>query len=389
MVDIHRARRRSVAPDGVATCGAVSMNFALHSETAGGGPSPAPAPGLLLPGAADITPMKGEMWIRACYDTLYGAGDAVLIETRGAVAPLARRGRVLPILVLAGAEELFESSEPAAVDAEAARGLAEAILERRRPVRFGHVPADGVFAPAFIAAARGPGSKRGPKRGPKRGIVFAEPAGGSPVLKVPQGTDPLTLLSSRRRSDLRRMRRRAEEIGPVAVEMRTPAPEEVAGLLDRAFAIEASGWKGRRHTAVTQNPVQTRFFYRYFTLAAAAGQCRIAFLTIGGETAAMQVMIEDDRALWLFKIGYDEHFARVSPGTLLFTEVIRQAAAEGLDRVEFLGQDTPWTALWETTLKRNIKLRYYPRTALGLATLARDGAMVTARRTWRRWSGRG
>lgn len=350
------------------------MNFALHPElaaNAGAGPAATSAP--LLPGAVAVTPMKGAMWIRACYDTLYDAGTAVLIETDGAIAPLAWHGRLLPVLVLAGAEELFETSEPLAVDADAARRLAEAILATRRPVRFGHVPADGLFAPAFLAAAGG------------RGVVFAEPAGGSPVLSVPKDSDPLSHLSSRRRSDLRRMRRRAEETGPVAIEMLTPAPDEVAGLLDRAFAVEASGWKGRHRTAVARNPAQRRFFYRYFTLAAAERQCRVAFLTIGGETAAMQVMIQDDAALWLFKIGYDERFARVSPGTLLFTEVIRHAAAEGLDRVEFLGQDTPWTALWETELRPNIKLRYYPRTARGLATLVRDGAMVTARRKWRRW----
>ncbi len=60
----------------------------------------------------------------------------------------------------------------------------------------------------------------------------------------------------------------------------------------------------------------------------------------------MQIMVEEHGALWLLKIGFDEAFARVSPGNLLLMEVIRHAAANGLERVEFLGKDAPWTAAW-------------------------------------------
>ena len=322
--------------------------------------------------------MQSQTWLDACYETLYPERAKRLFRLDGAVGPFARVGRALPSLVLAGAEELAEPIEPEVADAAGARALSEALLAERRPIRFGSLPSDGLFATTFLAMTRG------------RGIVLAAPAGGSPVLRLdPSWTDPAARLTARRRADLRRAQRKAEAMGAVEIHVHAPDPAAVATMLDRAFAVEAGGWKARERTAVLDNPRQEAFLRRYCAKLAAAGRCRIAFLDIAGRPAAMQIMVAEDNALWLLKIGYDEAFGRASPGMLLLTDVVRRAAVDRLDRIEFLGKDAPWTAFWTTELRAHTRLHYYPGTPTGLASLLRDGTRVVLRRLRRRLLNRG
>lgn len=319
------------------------------------------------------TPMQSRAWLQACYEVLYPRDTPWPVEVEGGVGPFVRRRGLLPVLYLAGAEELAEAIEPPVATPGAAERLAGRLLAARRPVRFGHIPAEGAFTRAFLVAAVG------------RGIVLQAPAGGSPVLWLDASwTDPLARFSSRRRSDVRRMQRRAEAMGAVRVEILSPDPAEVPELLEAAFAVEARGWKARNRTAIAQTPDQAAFLRRYGALTAAEGRFRIAFLRIGDEIAAMQIMVEEDGALWLLKIGYDEDFAKASPGMLLLLEVIRAAAAQGLERVEFLGKASDWTAFWTRDLRPHIRLRYYPRNLAGLAALVRDGGVLALRRGRRR-----
>ena len=44
----------------------------------------------------------------------------------------------------------------------------------------------------------------------------------------------------------------------------------------------------------------------------------------------MQVAVETGGRFWLLKVGYDERFARCSPGSLLLLETIRHAATTGV-----------------------------------------------------------
>lgn len=323
---------------------------------------PALAPLASLPRTSGWrTPMQGEAWLRTAYDTLYTAGDAALVTTEGGLAPFVKKPGLPTSLWLATMHELGEPLEPLVADEHAADRLAQALLDRNQPIRFGHVPADGLFTQAFVRAAS------------TRGRLMATTAGGSPVLFLDDSwRDPMARFSSRRRSDFRRMERRAEAIGPVATEFHTPTPEEVPALFERACAVEAKSWKTRSHTALRDLPKQADFLLAYGQRMAAKGGLQIAFLTIGGMTAGMQIMVEDMGALWLLKIGYDEEFAKVSPGMLLLRAAVKNAADKGLERVEFLGKEAEWTKFWTTDLRPHMRLRYYPAGLAGVLAQARD-----------------
>ncbi len=322
------------------------------------------------------TPMQHRIWSAACFSALYPGMRPAVFEGSGGIAAFARRG-LLPSLDLVGAVELAEPIEPLVANEASAIQLARAIFARRMPVRLGQAPADTAFSKAFLDLGR------------KRGVIQTRPTDGSPYIELGAAwTDALSQMNSRRRSDFRRMRRRAEESGEVAFQFHAPGPEQVADLLEQAIAVEARGWKSRHGTAIADNPAQQAFFRAYAPLAAAAGILRINLMTINGEAAAMQLAVESDDRYWLLKIGYDETYARSSPGQLLMLETIQRAAAVGLTSFEFLGKAAEWTRFWTTVERPRAAIYYYPKSILGLTALARDGAAVGLRRIRERLAAR-
>jgi len=167
-------------------------------------------------------------------------------------------------------------------------------------------------------------------------------------------------LSSRRRSDLRRARRRAEAMGRVEVHIWQP---EVAGLqpqLERFYSVEAASWKGRNRTAILYRPRLRRFFDRFARLAAERGTLRLGKLTIGGEDAAGFLAVVYENRFFLLKIGYNDAFRKASPGILLIHEAIRYAFEKKLSTFEFLGYDEPWLHLWKPQYRNYLFLRAWP-----------------------------
>ena len=317
---------------------------------------------------AEPTPMQHYIWSEACFATMYRDCSALMLTTNGGVAPFVRKG-LIPAMYLAGAVELSEASEALYSDVAAAERLVDAILAQKIPVKLGQPPAGTPFTEAFLSKAR------------SAGLLFTASTEGSPFIELDESwKNALERFSSRRRSDFRRMRRRAEEEGEIAFEFHEPGPEEVLALLDRAVDVEARSWKARTRTAIADNKLQMDFFKHYAQLAAAEGIFRVAFMKIGAETAAAQICAECDGSYWLFKIGYDERFSRCSPGQLLMLESIERAANNGLKRYEFLGKAAEWTKFWTMQERPRMKLNYYPRNAAGIAALVWDTAVLSKNR---------
>jgi CelD/BcsL family acetyltransferase involved in cellulose biosynthesis len=172
-------------------------------------------------------------------------------------------------------------------------------------------------------------------------------------------TEPDGCLNAGRRSDLRRARRRAEALGPVEVDLRAPVPGAVADLMAELIMVEAGGWKDRRGTSLRTNDRMREFFLGYADQAAARGALRLGFLRVGGEAAACSLAVDWGGRRWLFKIGYDERFARCSPGMLLMVETLRDAAKQGMRSVELLGTEEPWTRVWTRESRECVDVTCY------------------------------
>jgi len=321
-------------------------------------------------------PMGQAIWAKSCAEA-FGIGRRLDVVT---VGPADRPRAVIPLFVpsegparleVLGSSMLGEPADLVSADPQALADLCRALAGRKLPVFLGRVPADSPTIAALQRAYRG------------RGAVFTRPAKPYPTIPLDASwQDPDQHLTPRRRSDLRRARRRAEALGPLAVETHAPSPSELAPLLEEAFRVEEKSWKGRAQTAMAKDQVRGDFFRRYTDAAARQGILRLCFLRINGRAAAMQIAIEHANRYWLLKIGYDEELGRCSPGMLLLSESVRRAAERGLEGYEFLGNVAPWTRVW-TQIERNcVAIRAYPASVHGLSQLAADGARYAARKLW-------
>jgi CelD/BcsL family acetyltransferase involved in cellulose biosynthesis len=267
------------------------------------------------------------------------------------------------------ASEMYEILDFPCTDEGAVYELAHAVARTGRPLYLQRVPASSPVVAAVEAVYRG------------RGIVLRRPVGGSPWIPLDESwAEPERHLNSGRRSDLRRARRLAEKLGAVKTEIVDPEPARVPELMDEAFRVEAAGWKGARGTALATDPVRGPFFRRYAEHACRKRLLRLCFLRIGGQIAAVQIAVENGERFSLLRAGYDEDFARCSPGLLLTLESIRYATQRGLRSYEFNGSIEPWTEIWTRHERPCYAIRVYPFRPRGIRALLADGWHAAARR---------
>ncbi|HEU4514602.1 MAG TPA: GNAT family N-acetyltransferase [Nocardioidaceae bacterium] len=313
----------------------------------------------------DAGPTATPHWARAWVDA-YGARydlDSSLLEHKPgeAILPLVRPRRRPWRLELLSARELAEPVDVVASDTTSVDSLASALAARGENVFLRRVPAGSALVPSLEHAYR------------RRGTVIVGATSPSPVLPIDETwAEPERHMGKRRRSDLRRARRRAEELGKVEYDLVAPTEAELDGYLDELVAVESHGWKGRASTALAHQAAQQQFFRSYARAAAREGELRLSFLRIDDQVAAAQLAVHRAAALWLLKIGYDEQFARCSPGTLLLLEAVATAALQGARNVEFLGMAKPWTARWTTSERSYVRVLAYARTPSAMPCLVED-----------------
>jgi CelD/BcsL family acetyltransferase involved in cellulose biosynthesis len=316
---------------------------------------------------AGSTVIGGSAWVRAwleAYGSDYDVAVAVLGETEApdAVLPLVRRRRRPWLLQMLGVDELGEPMDARAVRPADLRPLVEVLAGLRTPVLLRRLPADSPLLPLL-------GEVYG-----RRAVVVRRPSAGTPTLSLDESwRKPETHFNSRRRADIRTAQRRAATLGEVQLRVEAPAPEDVDRLFDQLVAVEAAGWKTRAGTALVSQPRMRAFYRRFCCLAAEQGTLRLGFLCIDGRPVAVQLAVVDAGRYLLFKIGYDEEFARCSPGILLMLLTVQWAAERGLSSYEFLGAQEPWTDLWTQTLRPCVDVAIFPLspwTPVAAATVA-------------------
>ncbi len=322
-------------------------------------------------------PMQEFDWIRLCASTFSirnlhvisisgpGTGTTDTPPPPRAIAPLRIRHERAGVrrLVMLGGEELFEPSDILWTDDRSLKDLAWRIAQSRLPVTLRRLPASSPAVEA-LRALHG-----------RKGLVFCSPDVPAPIIHLdPSWSNAEAKLNSRRRSDLRRAGRKAEEFGDVKTEILTPSESEVDPLLDVAFEVESRSWKGKSGSALAMDEARGRFYRDYARAAARRGILRICFLHLGMETAAMQIALVTNMAFWLLKIGYDARFCKCSPGNLLIRETIQHAVRAGLSRYEFIGACEKWTKVWTPDAHDCVAVRIYPWSGAGIRALAVDGA---------------
>ena len=187
-------------------------------------------------------------------------------------------------------------------------------------------------------------------------------------------------MTANSRSEMRRKRRGLEKHGAVAFHAVRPDAASLDAHLAELLRVEASGWKGREKSAIVFRPHLAQFIADYARRAAASGTLRLFFLSLNGENIAAQMLAQTGGRLWQFKIGYDERWARYSPGRLLMFDILRWANEQGLDAVEYLGHGGGWQSRWPVVFTDHVSLRFYPPTLNSGAAFVADTAEFVRRK---------
>jgi CelD/BcsL family acetyltransferase involved in cellulose biosynthesis len=202
------------------------------------------------------------------------------------------------------------------IAADNAPAIVDALLDwARRDLRGGlldlhELPADGAVARLFAQAlAR------------RRWPTFA--SGFRRALLRPQARQ--TTVSSRRARELRRLERRLAGRGMVGFDVLQPGGDAIPWL-ERFLTMEASGWKGRRGTALASTVAARTFFVDAAVAAHRRGRLAMYALVRDGVAVAMQCNFLAGDGAYAFKVAYDERHADASPGLQLEYRVMRHLA---------------------------------------------------------------
>jgi CelD/BcsL family acetyltransferase involved in cellulose biosynthesis len=288
-----------------------------------------------------------ELWWRA-----FGDGQAcVLTATRqGAlvgVVPLVRRGRALASM----ANDHTPGFDLVAKDEGVALELSRALLGLRpRRVTLEYLEAGGMGLRSAREAALAAGYR-----------LVVRDWERPPFVALDGGWESYEQsLDGKLRRDLARRTRRLAEEGVVTFDVRDGA-EQLDGLLEEGFALEPSGWKASRGTAIVSRPETRDFYAGLAQWAAKRGILRLSFLRLDHRPLAFQFGLEDGGVYYFVKGGFDPGYSRFAPMKLLLRKMLENSFSNGLERFEFLGPPEPFKLEWTSTCHDLKRLELFDR----------------------------
>ncbi len=144
------------------------------------------------------------------------------------------------------------------------------------------------------------------------------------------------MVSHRRRRELDRQLRRLCEAGAVSF-MSARSPMEIEAAFNAFVALESSGWKGRRGTAMARRQKVLDFARTAIMQLAQSDNAVIDVMRVGDRPIAALIRIDQGTLSIPWKIAFDEEFAAFSPGKQLMTDETRRwmfdSAIERVDPV--------------------------------------------------------
>ena len=127
-------------------------------------------------------------------------------------------------------------------------------------------------------------------------------------------------LSSKKRKELRRQRRRLGEALGGEPELVERAGQDAA--YDEFMALEAAGKMSEHGTVLADDPGHAQFFREMCREFAELGRLQLPSLRVGDQTVATQCNLLAGDVVYGIKIAYDERWSAFSPGIQLEIEMI-------------------------------------------------------------------
>lgn len=175
--------------------------------------------------------------------------------------------------------------------------------------------------------------------------------------------------------NLRRQQRQLGREGHLSIEI-ADGSSRLEELLDEAYTVEASSWKGSNGSAIISDRRTRDFYTGLAQWAAAQGLLRLFRLRLDGRPIAMYYMLEQHGVCHCLKTGYDPKFKLFSPGKILTLAVLEHCFAANLSRVEFYGNGERFKFFWAHAAIERIRFEAFAPTTAGRL---KEAAFVYAR----------
>jgi CelD/BcsL family acetyltransferase involved in cellulose biosynthesis len=240
-----------------------------------------------------------------------------------ACLPVQRRPANLrfPLPTLAAVTDLYSFSGTPLLDRDAVDAAADGLLQLVRAERGAAVLMIGIFETSGVV---GTAMTRAAERA---GTPFREHSSfaragwwrsAEPHVPGPGFT------GHDRRQMLRRAKRMSAQLGgEITIVDRTTDPAAWEAFL----AMENTGWKADRGTALASTQRDAAFFRRMCAGLSRTGQFELLALQVGDQTVAMESSLIDGTSLFAYKIAFDPQYQEFSPGTILKYRLIERLEA--------------------------------------------------------------
>ena len=217
-----------------------------------------------------------------------------------------------------------------------------------------------------------------------RRLLVQEPQQVSPIVDTSGPFEDWRRLTKPRwTAPLERFRRKVQREHDAVFAIVEP-PQHLERQLDRAFELEAAGWKGRSATAIASSPDTTAFYRRMASSFHEAGELRLSEIVLDGRLVAFDLALLHRDRLYSLKTAFDEGFRKRAPGLVLRLSIIERCFELGLAAHELLGDDAEWKRKFSTGDRAHTSFRAYARRPVpALAYAYRGRVRPRLRRAYR------
>ena len=124
----------------------------------------------------------------------------------------------------------------------------------------------------------------------------------------------------KRQRELNRLLRKLGEAGNVDFEL-ARSQFDVLLRFEEYLLIETRSWKGRRGTSIQAIKRHAAFARQAVSDLAREGRCQVLSMRLDGKPLASMILLSMNGYYYPWKITFDEHYARYSPGALLMARL--------------------------------------------------------------------
>ncbi len=170
-------------------------------------------------------------------------------------------------------------------------------------------------------------------------------------------------LSKHLKKNLAQASRRLNMLGRLnMVEVNTI--ENLDEKLQMAFKTEASGWKGKSGTAISCIAEAEGFYTEFAHIAIKEGWLRLLMLNLDNENLAFLYELKYKNQFESCKLGYNQDYAKYSPGSLLILKAIEKMFDQGFKKYSLQGEADGYKRQWVVSADNYIDLLVFKKGVL-------------------------